>query len=87
MVPRFLRAARNLTDDEWRALIETVEAGAIRGRSPIGAAASLNRILRGLVQARSLLRQYRPDVVLVNGVIAWRHGESVTACPAGKLVS
>ncbi len=29
MVPRFLRAARNLTDEEWEALIESVEA---RGR-------------------------------------------------------
>jgi transcriptional regulator with XRE-family HTH domain len=29
MVPRFLRAARNLTDEEWRALIEAVEAGRI----------------------------------------------------------
>jgi transcriptional regulator with XRE-family HTH domain len=27
MVPRFLRAARNLTDDEWQALIEAVESG------------------------------------------------------------
>ncbi len=27
------------------------------------------------------------DVVLVNGVIAWRHGESITARPAGNLVS
>jgi transcriptional regulator with XRE-family HTH domain len=29
LVPRFLRAARNLTDDEWRALIEAVERGEI----------------------------------------------------------
>jgi transcriptional regulator with XRE-family HTH domain len=29
MVPRFLRAARNLNDDEWRALIEAVESGEI----------------------------------------------------------
>jgi HTH-type transcriptional regulator, competence development regulator len=29
MVPRFLRAARNLTDEEWQALIATVEAGEI----------------------------------------------------------
>jgi transcriptional regulator with XRE-family HTH domain len=32
MVPRFLRAARNLTEDEWRALIDAVEAGEIRKR-------------------------------------------------------
>jgi HTH-type transcriptional regulator, competence development regulator len=29
LVPRFLRAARNLTDDEWRALIDAVERGEI----------------------------------------------------------
>jgi transcriptional regulator with XRE-family HTH domain len=29
MVPRFLRAARNLTDEEWQALIAAVEAGEI----------------------------------------------------------
>lgn len=29
LVPRFLRAARNLTDEEWQALIEAVEAGRI----------------------------------------------------------
>ena len=29
IVPRFLRAARNLTDDEWQALIDTVEAGEV----------------------------------------------------------
>jgi len=29
MVPRFLRAARNLTDEEWQALIMAVEAGEI----------------------------------------------------------
>ena len=29
MVPRFLRAARNLTDEEWQALIAAVEAGNI----------------------------------------------------------
>jgi HTH-type transcriptional regulator, competence development regulator len=27
VVPQFLRAARNLSDDEWRALIEYIEAG------------------------------------------------------------
>jgi len=27
LVPRFLRAARNLTDEEWQALIAAVEAG------------------------------------------------------------
>ena len=27
LVPRFLRAARHLTDDEWQALIAAVEAG------------------------------------------------------------
>jgi transcriptional regulator with XRE-family HTH domain len=32
MVPRFLRAARNLTDEEWQALIEAVESGAIGKR-------------------------------------------------------
>ncbi len=29
IVPRFLRAARNLTDEEWEALIAAVEAGGI----------------------------------------------------------
>jgi transcriptional regulator with XRE-family HTH domain len=29
LVPRFLRAARNLTDEEWRALIAAVEAGEV----------------------------------------------------------
>jgi transcriptional regulator with XRE-family HTH domain len=32
MVPRFLRAARHLTDDEWQALIEAVEAGEFGSR-------------------------------------------------------
>jgi transcriptional regulator with XRE-family HTH domain len=29
MVPRFLRAARNLTDEDWQALIAAVEAGEV----------------------------------------------------------
>lgn len=46
---------------------ETVEAGAVRGRSPIAAARSVVRMARGVRQARSLIERYRPHVVLATG--------------------
>lgn len=46
---------------------ETVEAGAIRGRSPLAAARSVVRMVRGARQARALIRRYRPNAILATG--------------------
>ena len=63
-----------------------------RGRIRAGMAADICVIGPGGLAARAtydapLEQASGADVVLVNGVIAWRHGESVTARPAGNLVS
>jgi UDP-N-acetylglucosamine--N-acetylmuramyl-(pentapeptide) pyrophosphoryl-undecaprenol N-acetylglucosamine transferase len=44
-----------------------VEAGAIRGRSPLAAAAGSVRIVRGMAQARAILRRVEPSAVLATG--------------------
>src|SRR6185437_8358516 len=44
-----------------------VEAGAVRGRSPLAAAIGLARSLRGVSQSRELIRRFRPHVVLATG--------------------
>lgn len=63
-----------------------------RGRIRAGMAADICVIGPGGLAARAtydapLELASGADVVLVNGVIAWRHGEPVTARPAGNLVS
>jgi len=44
-----------------------VSVGALRGASPVGAVRSLLRMARGSRQARALLREFRPDVVMATG--------------------
>ena len=44
-----------------------VDSGQLRGNAPWAAAGHLWRIRRGVLQARRLLRKFRPDVVLVTG--------------------
>jgi len=46
---------------------DAVDAGAVRGRSPMVAFAGLARILRGVPQARRIIRDWRPAVVLATG--------------------
>jgi len=46
---------------------ETVEAGAIRGRSPTSAAENLIRMARGVRQAQTLIGRYHPHAVLATG--------------------
>ncbi|HEX5416503.1 MAG TPA: undecaprenyldiphospho-muramoylpentapeptide beta-N-acetylglucosaminyltransferase [Chloroflexota bacterium] len=46
---------------------ETVDAGAIRGRTPLAAARSVLRMARGVQQARAMLARYRPHAVLATG--------------------
>lgn len=46
---------------------EAVEAGAIRGRSPVAAGRSVLRMLRGVAQARSLMHRFRPEAALATG--------------------
>lgn len=44
-----------------------VEAGAVRGRSPLAAARGLLRTARGVAQSRAAMRHFRPDAVLATG--------------------
>lgn len=44
-----------------------VEAGAVRGRSPLAAARSLLRTARGVAQSRAAIRHFQPDAVLATG--------------------
>jgi len=46
---------------------EAVDAGAIRGRSPLVALRNTVRIVQGVRQARGLIRRYRPHAVLATG--------------------
>lgn len=44
-----------------------VEAGAIRGRSPLAAGRGILRMVRGVGQARAIFSSYRPHAVLATG--------------------
>lgn len=44
-----------------------IDAGAIRGRSIVSAGAGIARNLRGIVQARRIIREFQPDAVLATG--------------------
>ena len=44
-----------------------ISTGALRGRSPAQAIGSAGRLVRGIVQGRKLVRQWRPDVVFSTG--------------------
>ena len=44
-----------------------VAAGAIRGRSPWGLAASLVKLTRGVAQARRAIAQFQPNAILTTG--------------------
>jgi UDP-N-acetylglucosamine--N-acetylmuramyl-(pentapeptide) pyrophosphoryl-undecaprenol N-acetylglucosamine transferase len=44
-----------------------IEAGAVRGRGPLAVLAGVSRNFRGLAQARRIMREFRPDVVLATG--------------------
>jgi UDP-N-acetylglucosamine--N-acetylmuramyl-(pentapeptide) pyrophosphoryl-undecaprenol N-acetylglucosamine transferase len=46
---------------------EAIDAGALRGRSPIAAIASVGHNMLGTSQALALIRRYRPDVILATG--------------------
>lgn len=46
---------------------EAVDAGPVRGRSPAAALAGLVRCLRGIRQARQILKRFQPRVVLATG--------------------
>jgi len=46
---------------------ETVDAGAVRGRSPSAALGGLMRSARGLAQARRIIDHFRPHAVLATG--------------------
>ncbi|MGH2461490.1 MAG: UDP-N-acetylglucosamine--N-acetylmuramyl-(pentapeptide) pyrophosphoryl-undecaprenol N-acetylglucosamine transferase [Chloroflexota bacterium] len=45
----------------------TVDAGAVRGRSAVAAGLGLARCLRGISQAREVIRRFQPHVVLATG--------------------
>jgi UDP-N-acetylglucosamine--N-acetylmuramyl-(pentapeptide) pyrophosphoryl-undecaprenol N-acetylglucosamine transferase len=45
----------------------TVTAAAVRGRSPWGFAAGLTKLAQGAFEARTLLREFRPQAILTTG--------------------
>ena len=45
----------------------TVTAAAVRGRSPLGFAAGLSKLAQGTFEARTILRQFRPQAILTTG--------------------
>jgi UDP-N-acetylglucosamine--N-acetylmuramyl-(pentapeptide) pyrophosphoryl-undecaprenol N-acetylglucosamine transferase len=45
----------------------SVDAGAVRGRSPIAGVLGLGHNARGVFQAQRVIREFRPDVVLATG--------------------
>ena len=45
----------------------TVTAAAVRGRSPWGFAAGLSKLAQGTFEARAVLREFRPQVILTTG--------------------
>jgi len=45
----------------------TVTAAAVRGRSPWGFAAGLTKLAQGTFEARTMLREFRPQVILTTG--------------------
>jgi UDP-N-acetylglucosamine--N-acetylmuramyl-(pentapeptide) pyrophosphoryl-undecaprenol N-acetylglucosamine transferase len=44
-----------------------VDAGAIRGRTPLGLATSLARLARGIGQARQVITEFKPQAILTTG--------------------
>ena len=67
---RYVGTAGGMEADIVRAAglpFTAVQAGAVRGRTPIGAAIGLARTVRGIAEARAVIRRFRPDVVLATG--------------------